>query len=180
VGAASAGARSDVRRPPLTFVRGEGSFTEAARSPKSHTITMIVIHATDGGSLLGNVWWLSGGHSHASAHYVISRDGEIIQLVHLSDIAWHAGNWKMNCHSIGIEHVGDTYDPNGFTTDQYKSSARLVATPPHVAHHRGAAAPPRAQCSRLGDGASAPKAWTSWATLLHCSGVRTLRTSSRS
>jgi N-acetyl-anhydromuramyl-L-alanine amidase AmpD len=127
VGAASAGARSDVRRPPLTFVRGEGSYTEAARSPKSHTITTIVIHATDGGSLLGNVWWLSGGHSHASANYVISREGAIVQLVHLSDIAWHAGNWKINQHSIGIEHVGETYDPAGFTNEQYESSARLVA-----------------------------------------------------
>ena len=33
----------------------------------------------------------------------------------------------MNCHSIGIEHVGETYDPAGFTLDQYRSSARLVA-----------------------------------------------------
>jgi hypothetical protein len=84
-------------------------------------------HASDGGSLLGNVWWLSGGHSHASAHYVISRDGSIVQLVHLSDIAWHAGNWKTNVHSVGIEHVGETYDPAGFTTAEYAASAKLVA-----------------------------------------------------
>jgi len=126
-GAPAAPAGTAVPRPALTWIRGSGSYTPASRVPKNHQITTIVIHATDGGSMLGNVWWLSGGHSHASAHYVISRDGEIVQLVHLSDIAWHAGNWKMNCHSIGIEHVGDTYDPNGFTTDQYKSSARLVA-----------------------------------------------------
>lgn len=126
--AASAAAAGDpVSRPPLTFVRGEGSYTEAARTPKSHTITTIVIHATDGGSMLGNVWWLSGGHSHASANYVVSREGSIVQLVHLSDIAWHAGNSKVNKHSIGIEHVGETYDPAGFTNEQYESSARLVA-----------------------------------------------------
>jgi hypothetical protein len=58
---------------------------------------------------------------------VVARDGSIVQLVHLSDIAWHAGNWKVNCHSIGIEHVGETYDPAGFTVDEYRSSARLVA-----------------------------------------------------
>ncbi len=125
--APAAHAADTVTRPPLTWVRGPGSYTPASRTPKGHQIKMIVIHVTDGGSLLGNVWWLSGGHSHASAHYVISRDGEIVQLVHLSDIAWHAGNWKVNCHSIGIEHVGDTYDPAGFTPDEYKSSARLVA-----------------------------------------------------
>jgi N-acetylmuramoyl-L-alanine amidase len=114
-----------VKRPAVTWVRGDGSFTKASRGKKQ--IRTIVIHATDGGSLLGNVWWLSGGHSHASAHYVVARDGSIVQLVHLSDIAWHAGNWRVNVHSVGIEHVGDTYDPSGFTTAEYASSARLVA-----------------------------------------------------
>ena len=107
-------------------------------------ITTIVIHATDGGTLGGNVWWLSGGHSHASAHYVVSRDGTIVQLVHLSDIAWHAGNSKVNRHSIGIEHVGETYDPNGFTTEEYQllRAARRLAREPlrdtgrSHAHHR--------------------------------------------
>jgi hypothetical protein len=127
VGAPAAHAADPVKRPALTWVRGSGSYTPASRTPQGHQITTIVIHVTDGGSMLGNVWWLSGGHSHASSHYVIARDGEIVQLVHLSDIAWHAGNWKTNCHSIGIEHVGDTYDPAGFTTDEYTSSARLVA-----------------------------------------------------
>ena len=127
VGASAAWARDIVKRPALSWIRGDGSYTKASRSPKSHTIDTIVIHATDGGSMLGNVWWLSGGHSHASAHYVISRDGSIVQLVHLSDIAWHAGNRKVNEHSIGIEHVGETYDPAGFTNEQYRSSARLVA-----------------------------------------------------
>jgi N-acetyl-anhydromuramyl-L-alanine amidase AmpD len=127
VAAPAAAAGVPVQRPPVTIVRGDGSYTNASRTPSNHQITTIVIHATDGGTLDGNVWWLSGGHSHASAHYVISRTGSIVQLVHLSDIAWHAGNWKVNCHSIGIEHVGDTYDPAGFTTDEYRSSARLVA-----------------------------------------------------
>ena len=93
-GAPLAHASELVKRPAVTWIRGDGSFTKASRGKKQ--INTIVIHATDGGSLLGNVWWLSGGHSHASAHYVVARDGSIVQLVHLSDIAWHAGNWKMN------------------------------------------------------------------------------------
>src|SRR4029077_8390786 len=127
VGAQAAIAREIVRRPALTWIRGDGSYTKASRTPQAHTIDTIVIHATDGGSMLGNVGWLSGGHSHASAHYVVARDGSIVQLVHLSDIAWHAGNSRVNRHSIGIEHVGETYDPAGFTNDEYRSSARLVA-----------------------------------------------------
>jgi N-acetyl-anhydromuramyl-L-alanine amidase AmpD len=114
-----------VKRPPVTFVHGNGSFTAASRKPTA--IKLIVIHVTDGGSFAGNVWWLSGGHSHASAHYVVARDGQIAQLVHLSDVAWHAGNWKVNVRSIGIEHVGETYDPAGFTEAEYRQSAKLVA-----------------------------------------------------
>lgn len=116
-----------VARPPLTWIRWSGSYTPAHRTPQSKRITTIVIHATDGGSLLGNVWWLSGNRSHASAHYVVDRDGTIVQLVHLTDIAWHSGNKKVNAHSIGIEHVGNTYDPAGFTAAEYRASARLVA-----------------------------------------------------
>jgi N-acetyl-anhydromuramyl-L-alanine amidase AmpD len=124
-GAPLAHASDLVKRPTVTWIRGDGSFTKASRGKKQ--IRTIVIHATDGGSLIGNVWWLSGGHSHASAHYVVARDGSIVQLVHLSDIAWHAGNWQTNVHSVGVEHVGETYDPAGFTTAEYAASARLVA-----------------------------------------------------
>lgn len=90
-------------------------------------IDCIVIHATEGGSLIGNVSWLAGDTSEASAHYVVSRDGEIVQVVPLHDVAWHSGNRSVNLHSIGIEHVGDTQDPAGFTRAEYVSSARLVA-----------------------------------------------------
>ena len=34
---------------------------------------------------------------------------------------------KVNAESIGIEHVGETYDPSGFTTAEYQASAHLVA-----------------------------------------------------
>ena len=65
--------------------------------------------------------------AHASSHFVISRGGEIVQLVHLSDIAWHAGHWRTNVESVGIEHEGFTYGPHGFTAAQYKRSAQLAA-----------------------------------------------------
>ena len=74
--------------------------------------------------------WLRSERSHASSHYVVSRRGRIVQLVHQSDIAWHAGNWKINARSVGLEHEGITGDPGGFTRAQYHASARLAA---HVA-----------------------------------------------
>lgn len=117
-------AADPVARPPVTWAPPGGHNFTAALHRK---ITTIVIHVTDGGSLPGNVSWLIDDKSEASAHYVVSRDGEIVQLVPLHDIAWHSGNAKVNAHSIGIEHVGETYGPDGFTAAEYRSSARLVA-----------------------------------------------------
>jgi N-acetylmuramoyl-L-alanine amidase len=113
-----------VRRPPIVWLKGEGNFTKAHRAPTS--IDCIVIHVTEG-AFWGSVRWLKSERSHASSHYIVSRRGRIVQLVHQSDIAWHAGNWLVNAHSIGIEHEGMTYDPVGFTDRQYERSARLAA-----------------------------------------------------
>jgi N-acetyl-anhydromuramyl-L-alanine amidase AmpD len=113
------------KRPPVTWspVGSGANFTPALH----RKITTIVIHATDGGSLIGNVSWLTNDKAEASSHYVVSRDGTIVQVVPLHDVAWHSGNRGVNVHSIGIEHVGETYDPAGFTAAEYRSSAQLVA-----------------------------------------------------
>jgi AmpD protein len=60
---------------------------------------------------------------YASAHYMIARDGEIIQLVPLSKRAHHAGESELNgrkhCNSftVGIEMIA-TPD-SGYTDEQY-------------------------------------------------------------
>ena len=111
-------------RPPVVWLRGEGNFTPAHRSVQS--IDRIVVHVTEG-SFWGSVRWLRNPRAHASSHFVVARNGRIIQLVHLSDIAWHAGHWSTNEQSVGIEHEGFTYGPLGFTDAQYHASARLAA-----------------------------------------------------
>jgi hypothetical protein len=111
-------------RPPVVWLKGEGNFTPAHRSVQS--IDRIVVHVTEG-SFWGSVRWLKNPRAHASSHFVVSRNGKIIQLVHLSDIAWHAGHWTTNEQSVGIEHEGFTYGPTGFTAAQYHASARLAA-----------------------------------------------------
>jgi len=117
-------ASDSLRLPPIHWLKGEGNYTKAHRGPLA--VRRIVIHVTEG-SFWGSVRWLRNEHAHASSHYVVSRSGRIVQLVHLSDIAWHAGNWRMNVQSVGIEHEGWTDDPAGFTQAQYRASARLTA-----------------------------------------------------
>lgn len=111
-------------RPPVTWLKGEGNFTKAHRSPRS--LESIVIHVTEG-AFRGSVQWLKNPRAHASSHFIVSRSGKIVQLVHVSDIAWHAGNWRVNVGSVGIEHEGFTYGPGGFTDAQYENSARITA-----------------------------------------------------
>jgi N-acetyl-anhydromuramyl-L-alanine amidase AmpD len=112
------------KRPPLVWLKGEGNYTKAHRPPTR--VRTIVIHATEG-PFWPSVRWLRNEHAHASSHFIVSRRGRIIQLVHTSDIAWHAGNMRVNQTSLGIEHVGQVDDPAGFTDAEYKASARLVA-----------------------------------------------------
>ncbi len=69
----------------------------------------IVIHYTGGASLDSSVSWLTNTAARASAHFVIGKDGKIVQLAPLNVVTWHAGEseWKnrkwLNRYSIGIE-----------------------------------------------------------------------------
>jgi AmpD protein len=65
-----------------------------------------------------------------SAHFLVRRDGELIQFVPCAKRAWHAGesNWKARAHcndfSIGIEVEGT--GEVSFTDRQYAQLARLT------------------------------------------------------
>ena len=69
----------------------------------------IVIHYTAGSSLRSSVNWLKNPRAKASAHVVVGRNGNVVQLVPFNTKAWHAGQsrWKnrtgLNHYSIGIE-----------------------------------------------------------------------------
>jgi N-acetyl-anhydromuramyl-L-alanine amidase AmpD len=133
---ATTGARADAsarpKAPQTTWDPAPlTNYQPAHRKPGDGDIHYIVIHVTDG-SYAGAVAWLTNAQAHVSSHYVISREGEITQLVARRDIAWHSGNHMMNAESIGIEHEGMTDDPSGFTDAEYRASAHLVAWLVHV------------------------------------------------
>ena len=66
-----------------------------------------------------------------SAHFLIRRDGEVIQFVSANNRAWHAGasnfcgRERCNDFSIGIELEGTDFQP--FETAQYESLSALAA-----------------------------------------------------
>jgi len=124
----SSGASAGLLR---VLVRQTPNKTETNRTAK--TIDRIVIHDTEG-RFLGSVRALQAAGREASAHFVVSRRGTIVQLVPVTDVAWHAGNRFWNLHSIGIEHEGWADRPGSYTAAEYRASAQLVA---YLAHRWG-------------------------------------------
>jgi N-acetyl-anhydromuramyl-L-alanine amidase AmpD len=110
--------------PPPSELAANTNYTQAKRP--AGAIRFIVIHVSEG-SFFGTVAWLRDPRAHASANFVVGRDGKVQELVPLHDIAWHAGNWAVNERSIGIENVGYTDDPSGFTPAEYRACAKLAA-----------------------------------------------------
>ena len=85
----------------------------------------VVIHYTAGGSLNSSAKWLQNPKAKASAHLVVGKTGEVIQLAPFDIRTWHAGrsSWKgrsgLNQYSIGIEidNAGPlTRTPDGYNT----------------------------------------------------------------
>jgi AmpD protein len=68
--------------------------------------------------------------THVSAHFLVRRDGAVIQFVSANDRAWHAGassfrgQQRCNDFSVGIELEGSDFEP--FEPVQYAALAALT------------------------------------------------------
>lgn len=90
-------------------------------------IDYIVIHDTET-SYAGTIALVTDP-TYVSWQYTIrSSDGHVAHHVDAKDVAYQAGNWYINTHSIGIEHEG--YAAQGaswYTEAMYQNSAKLVS-----------------------------------------------------
>jgi hypothetical protein len=100
---------------------------DLANRPSTLKIQYIVIHDQEG-YYDGTISWFQNPEAAAASHYVMrSSDGHITQMVPTKDVAWHAGNWYINTHSIGIEHEGfAAAGATWYTEAMYRQSAKLV------------------------------------------------------
>ncbi|MEU5282284.1 N-acetylmuramoyl-L-alanine amidase [Streptomyces asoensis] len=111
-----------------TFVPGSPAGLQVASRPSNGIrIDTIIIHDLESTYDAG-VNGLAQPTNSAATHYVMrASDGVITQMVPTKDIAFHAGNYSTNMHSIGIEHEG--YAAQGakwYTEAQYEATADLV------------------------------------------------------
>jgi hypothetical protein len=104
-----------------------GNYDLADRDRDGQAIRYIVIHTTEG-SYAGTLSVFQDPKYAASAHYVIrSRDGHLAKMISPEHVAWHAGNWYFNMHSVGIEHEAASAAGHSWFTDElYATSAALV------------------------------------------------------
>lgn len=82
---------------------------------------------------------VNGKETFIGYHHLVYEDGrvttELSLLVKIGEtwlidmVGWHAGNWEVNCRSIGICLVGDF-------TDKQPAEAQLTATARLIAHYR--------------------------------------------
>lgn len=81
----------------------------------------LVIHYTTGTNPLQTINWFKNPNAQASAHLLLTREGEFYQFVPFDTVGWHAGfsQWadrkNLNRYSIGIEvdNVGGMVKKNG-------------------------------------------------------------------
>ncbi|WP_328854188.1 N-acetylmuramoyl-L-alanine amidase [Microbispora hainanensis] len=101
--------------------------------PGGPEIDYIVIHDTEG--YFDPSVRLAQDPTYLAWNYTIrSSDGHIAQHLDAKDVGWHAGNWYVNMHSIGIEHEGFAGTAAWFTESMYQTSAALVK---HLAQKYG-------------------------------------------
>lgn len=89
-------------------------------------IDYIIIHDTE--ATWDTTLQLVQNPRYVSWQYSLrSSDGHIAQHVDNRNVAWHAGNWYTNMHSIGLEHEGfAAHGADWYTESMYQTSAKLV------------------------------------------------------
>jgi N-acetylmuramoyl-L-alanine amidase len=96
-------------------------------------VDTLVLHYTDMLSAENAIARLCEAEAKVSAHYVVSEQGEITQLVDEANRAWHAGesHWRgnnnINARSIGIEiaNRGHSHDYPDFPPEQMQAVLAL-------------------------------------------------------
>lgn len=145
-----------VRGPAVRLMIDERGYANLARRipspncderPPGAAVTLAVIHGISlppgefGGDAIARFFtnrldpaahpfYASIAHLHVSAHFLLRRDGRLLQFVSCNERAWHAGvsrfRGRTHCNdfSIGVELEGA--DDVCYETAQYTMLARLL------------------------------------------------------
>ena len=104
------------------------------KTRRNKDIKFVIIHYTGMQSEIESIEKLQNPKYEVSCHYLISRNGSVIQMVSDRNIAWHAGKskWKnktnLNKYSLGIEiqNKGHQLGYEKFTKKQISALIQLL------------------------------------------------------
>jgi hypothetical protein len=98
---------------------------------RNHALDTWVNHWIGVGTYAGAISWFHNCDAQVSAHFVIRNwDGEITQLVHVNDTAWHCGAYGYpynNSRSIGVEHEATLANPDQWSSQPMLEASTLMA-----------------------------------------------------
>jgi N-acetylmuramoyl-L-alanine amidase len=104
------------------------------RKPSGIPVDVVVLHSTcmPTNETQETVRLFQTPESQVSSHYVVGKDGQVVQMVSEADRAWHAGvcDWRgrtdVNSCSIGIEIVHRDQDPSDTWPDAQMEAVALL------------------------------------------------------
>lgn len=134
------------------------------RRPLGERIDCVVLHATAQNEMSEATTLFAHRGSGVSAHFVVGRDGRVVQMVPVERRAWHAGVSQLagvdgvNDYSVGIEMVNRDDGRDPYTNAQYRAVAgiirllrtRLTIPDDRVVSHAQIALPPGRKLDPLG------------------------------
>lgn len=100
--------------------------------PSMQPINCVVLHATATKSLDETLAIFSDPAQKVSAHFVVDKDGTVVQTVPAQNRAWHAGVSRLgnetgvNDFSVGIEMVNADDGRDPYTDRQYAAVAAII------------------------------------------------------
>jgi N-acetyl-anhydromuramyl-L-alanine amidase AmpD len=100
--------------------------------PPDVEVTCVVLHATVVDTLEGTVRAFLDPARKISAHYVVDKQGRVVQMVPVEKRAWHAGESvlegvpRVNDYSVGIEIVNRNDGRDPYPDAQIEAVAGIV------------------------------------------------------
>lgn len=107
------------RMPGARFVGPSPNISKGGLLPSR--VRGVVVHIA-AGTFQGTIAWQKNPTADVSSHFIVSKKGEIVQMVDTSDAAWTQKNG--NSEWLSIENEG--YLPGPLTPEQFDANAKIL------------------------------------------------------